>query len=520
MAVSALLTTLLVACHSPQDNNEDGTKRLRVATNALKTLPPFEPGFVSLLPYVESADDPTSLELSDLKLIDAIENEDTGQCNLVEKQEVGFGLQIDSAVCEYQYTLMDRITGEHASGKLIVISSTDEPVLEPLASAQLINESVVIEITPEVGYELSSEFILYGDGKVEIKANEITYTGRSIGLDQILYSLVDTTGDTKIGQVNISVANTATTPIVAEKGTHVFSNKDDVIDVTPYVSGATDFSVTDVVSLTANVTLSPLDDKSITLKAAVGDHWVSYLVSDGKGAMDVGSLSVTIEPEHGIMSIYETSSFYITTPPTETEVGKFPPEVRWQRCSPVDPDDLQTAINPELHRLNTCLFMSAKTDYAAFCERLDMILPAPNGKKWDVEEKTIHEIDAVMTEVSLNLVDTFKESKQMDTGLEAFSPNGTTLEYRAGAKLEGMTEGWPGEGPIEYPRPPTEEPTWDMYVGLTSIGGAMLGGEGSFFRSWIAGVDHWQPNSYYYANDFIEDIHLHSTMKPICHVAK
>ncbi|WP_284204900.1 hypothetical protein [Psychromonas marina] len=538
MAVGALLTTLLVACHSPQDNNEDGTKRLRVATNALKTLPPFESGFVSLLPYVSSAEDLASLELRDLELIYAFGIEGDEQCELANQVGAGFELQITGAVCEYEYTLKDNSTGQSDSGKLFVVaSSSDEPVLAPLSSPQIIDEPAVIVITPELGYELSDEFILYGDGEVAIDSNnnEITYTGHSVGLDQILYSLVESSsGETKIGQINVSVANTTTTPIVAEKNTEMsmgtfngpYSYDYSKIDTALYVSAvASDYSIVEVTSLSLNVSVDAINDKVINVdNPTAGEHWLSYLVSDGKGALDVGQIKVTVQSPslHSNMRIISTPNHYLTTPPRAAETDKFSASgVRWRRCSPVLPEKVDGPIiyaaNYDLLEEFACL-SSRDREIEAYCQTMNEVIPAPNGGTWKhgPEDGFNGENYNAVSQFGMYIQSFFREQNNevSDARFSAALDFTNNFAQHSNVLLIGGMDPTNEYDSDEYVEYAPGNPGVELIAGVPSLGPLTYDTRLSFYQWRIS------DGNVGYSAGAVNGKHLSSTIKPMCYVDK
>lgn len=390
------LVMLLVGCH----DTDNSTSPPIVINNALTTVEPFALELVDLLPYVESSHDPQFLKLSDIELRGAIVREGAESCDAVEKQGIGFELQIDGAICEYEYKLKDYNTGEWGTGTIIVVASnTDDVALPPIASPQITGEPTTISIGQELDYELSPEVILYGEGDVavDINANEITYTGYSIGLDQIVYSLVDGVGNTKFGTIDITLNDTPSTGIIAEKDTEVRRGYTELdyhdIDTVHYVSAdEQNYFIEKVISHSVSASIDPTNDKVINIDGLTpGEHYLTYLVSTDEGAFDVGQVKIiAIKPSlYNDQYIVETDDFYIATPPRAHETSKFSNvALGWRRCIPVNPWQLPGSSNYELLEEKACfIHETIEQDLTTFCNELNNVLPAPMNY-WEMATDT------------------------------------------------------------------------------------------------------------------------------------
>lgn len=321
----------LVACYGddastlPPPPERPQPIELSVSKGAVGVIPSTQ-STIELSHYV-TVTEGASVELNDVSLLT-----DNDACSSPKKTNSDFSLsfsaQVDGHVlCRYEYSVNaianDSIEKTKSSVVSVMGTTSSAPVLTPVPYVVELNSSSVtvhIKIDDELanvgdsypqGYVLSDEYVLLGDGSVTVDSHlrTISYTAVSEGPHQIIYQLEDPDGtEHRYGLIDIAVSDSLNQGPVADKRAtypdEVQARQALDIDVSPFVSSpdGDDFQLQHVNSFDANVAIKdPLDvsSKVFTFEATVaGDYYVSFVVIDHKGGMDIGLMKVVVyDPE-------------------------------------------------------------------------------------------------------------------------------------------------------------------------------------------------------------------------------
>lgn len=189
--------------------------------------------------------------------------------------------------------------------------------LAAISAVTLMEEQVAVDVKDQLlyqaaftvpeGYSLSTELSLPYSGNVATAdplTDTITYlpSGGFQGIERILFSYKnDATGEVLLGTLDIAVTYTANQGLVVEEDItydEVAINEQVTIDVTPYVTSidGDDFQLVHVDSF--NAATAPLDPDDVSNKvftfetSRMGNHYVSFAVSDNNGAYAMGLMEV------------------------------------------------------------------------------------------------------------------------------------------------------------------------------------------------------------------------------------
>ncbi|WP_372384017.1 Ig-like domain-containing protein [Vibrio sp. BS-M-Sm-2] len=264
-------------------------------------------------------------------------------CQVESMTDSGFTIQAtDPKVCSYRYQVspkasaamsrqsQDSIAMSNGSGaesmstaitRVAVSSEPDSTELTPLSAVTLINENITVSLKEElqkVGYELGDQFTLTSSdlslayshgGSVSVDSldeQSINYTPAQgfTGIDRVMYSLANATGEVLMGVLDIAVGYEANQGFsidgnIQYPNTIKVSTETDV-DISDFVTSedGDDYQLIYVKTFNAHVTpKAPLDtqNKTITFSAPQpGFHYISFAVSDHNGAYDMGLIRVEV----------------------------------------------------------------------------------------------------------------------------------------------------------------------------------------------------------------------------------
>lgn len=229
-------------------------------------------------------------------------------------------------------------------------ASTEDSQIEltAISAVTLIGEQVAVDVKEQLlyqasftvpeGYSLSTELSLPYSGNVataEPLTNTITYTppGGFQGIERILFSYENNaTGEVLLGTLDIAVSVTANQGLMVEDDiTHddVAINELVTIDVTPYVTSLDGDGFQLVYVDSFNAATAPLDPDDVSNKqftfetSQMGNHYVSFAVSDNNGAYAMGLVEVpAFDPNKtGQWDGISYQGVYFTAPLTTQEAS-------------------------------------------------------------------------------------------------------------------------------------------------------------------------------------------------------
>ncbi|YCO02443.1 hypothetical protein ACB087_10145 (plasmid) [Vibrio sp. VNB-15] len=348
----AVAASLLVGCGEGESNSPDPvvppTEMKAMAVDGFSVVMPEENTQIDLNRY---------LRVPDARVTNVIyqgENPDCGDPTVVDG---GFQVRLGTgALCDYRYTAQYNQVSSDASFR--VLASADESPFLPSLSKSLVvdTDPLSVNLQTELGANWPSGYALdtvtlAGDsnkGSVTKGAgNTLTYTLRSTaGWDTIEYTLKNTTDEKKVktGSIFVTVsdeANQAPT-ITSPKYDFSAANPDTMVTVGDSLDinlasrgiGITDadgdpWQLVHVQSFSATVAAKNPDsttNKVITFTAnSIGEHIVSYIVSDNYGGYASGLVKVNVDVESEPRTWTDITSGagnVFSAPPTYVEAAK------------------------------------------------------------------------------------------------------------------------------------------------------------------------------------------------------
>lgn len=250
---------------------------------------------------------------------------DLESCQDISFDSTGYSVSFDDfvGVCVYKYDATNSaVPDQKASAYAISVAqkSVDSEVglFTPISETTLVGETLVIDLKSDPnfviqvpdGYTMDKELTLIGEG--EAMADEtnqtITYTPtEDSGFAKIIYSYSNGS-EVKLGNIAISVSTSANTAPIAPdidysndpNGSRVNANEEVIIDLSTYVSDEDGDSLQLIYTDSWNAAVSPLDiEDTNNLKlrfetTKVGEHFVSYAVSDHYGGYATGMLRIEV----------------------------------------------------------------------------------------------------------------------------------------------------------------------------------------------------------------------------------
>lgn len=270
-------------------------------------------------------------------LVDVTALTDTSECQPSQIMAQSFTVSADSAKsCNYEYTVAiseaaaansiapASLTGAPTDVAITRVAVTSESPTEltevelpAISAVTLIEQLVEVDVKEQLliqtgqavpdGYTLSTEISLpysTNTANVDTVTDTITYTpsGGFEGIERILFSYKnDATGEVLLGTLDIAVSQVANEGILVQDDiTHdeVAINEQVIIDVTPFVSSIDGDSVQLIYVDSFNAATAPLDAEDVTNTkftfetSRMGNHYVSFAVSDNNGAYAMGLMEV------------------------------------------------------------------------------------------------------------------------------------------------------------------------------------------------------------------------------------
>ncbi|PTQ06008.1 hypothetical protein CWO13_01595 [Vibrio sp. ZF 223] len=332
-----LFVSVLYGCGA-EDNNTASNQEVETASPNTETLyqavDAIRTGPLSETFYLDLSNNISSNDGSEVSVIHVASMSSDSFCDPISADDKGFTIDASSAnVCEYRYRVGAKSsksitpmamaeTEESASTSTATArAAVGETVtmLAPLSSVT--SEGIAISIDVSNGgaidtgvYTLSSDVTMpYGahSGSSAITSpstNEITYTPGPgfLGVERISYSYSDginiLTGDIDVS-VSTSSNNAPTSGNFQYQdsvtGSTIVGNGALIaIDVSSFVSD-TDGDVVTLQEVSSyDSTVSVTSDSTFEFSSTVsGVHYVTYVVSDGKGGYSSAVVSVTVEPQ-------------------------------------------------------------------------------------------------------------------------------------------------------------------------------------------------------------------------------
>ncbi|MCK8084000.1 hypothetical protein [Vibrio sp. 1CM8B] len=331
------------------DTASPNTETLYQAVDAIRTGPLSETFYLDLSSNISSNDG------SEVSVIHVASMSSDSFCAPISVDDKGFTIDATSAnVCEYRYSVGAKSTRsitpmamaetEESASTATARAAVGETVtiLAPLSSAT--SEGIAIPIDVSNGgaidtgvYTLSSDVTMpYGtdSGSSAVASpstNKITYTPGAgfLGVERISYSYSDGT-NILTGDIDVSVSTSSNNAPTSSN----FQFQDSVtgstlvengaliaIDVSSFVSDADEDAVTlqDVISYDATVSVT--SDSTLEFSSTVsGVHYVTYVVSDGKGGYSSAVVSVTIEPQPSMVRDWQDITYNDTANTTDVTI--------------------------------------------------------------------------------------------------------------------------------------------------------------------------------------------------------
>ncbi|MFS1917973.1 Ig-like domain-containing protein [Vibrio sp. 10N.286.45.E10] len=250
---------------------------------------------------------------------------DLESCQDISVDSTGYSVSFDDfvGVCVYKYDATNSaVPDQRASAYAISVAqkSVDNEValFTPISETTLVGETLVIDLkndpnfvteVPE-GYTMDQDVTLIGEGEATADDTNqtITYTPtEDSGFAKIIYSYSNGS-EVKLGNIAISVSTSANSAPIAPNidysndpnGSRVNANEGVIIDLSTYVSDEDGDSLELIYVDSWNAAVSPLDTEDMNnLKlrfetTKVGEHFVSYGVSDHYGGYASGMLRIEV----------------------------------------------------------------------------------------------------------------------------------------------------------------------------------------------------------------------------------
>ncbi|WP_372384923.1 adhesion domain-containing protein [Vibrio sp. BS-M-Sm-2] len=250
---------------------------------------------------------------------------DLESCQDISVDSTGYSVNFDDfvGVCVYKYDATNSaVPDQRASAYAISVAqkSVDNEValFTSISETTLVGETLVIDLkndpnfvtqVPE-GYTMDQDVTLVGEGEATADDTNqtITYTPtEDSGFAKIIYSYSNGS-EVKLGNIAISVSTSANAAPIAPRidysndpnGSRVNANEEVIIDLSTYVSDEDGDSLQLIYVDSWNAAVSPLDTEDMNnLKlrfetTKVGEHFVSYVVSDHYGGYATGMLRIEV----------------------------------------------------------------------------------------------------------------------------------------------------------------------------------------------------------------------------------
>ena len=343
-ALLAMSAVILSGCNDGEDKEsspEQSPTASRVsisAQNATFVTEPSSDYIVDLADKVSVGDNKSFSVLSVTSL------NDNAECQPIEVFKQGFSISADNVkACDYEYQVQvsevnsaadntiafnlasasaDLAPTDTAVARVAVtpqaLSESSQVVLSAVSGVTLVEQEVEVNVSQELlyqagytvpdGYTLTNNVSLpYSNNTATVNpsSNTISYIPASgfEGIERILFSYQnEASGGVLMGTLDIAVTYRANQGLVVADDIafgETEINKQVTLDVEPYVSSmdGDDFQLIHVDSF--NAAVAPFDPDDVSNKlftfetAKVGNHYVSFAVSDNNGAYSLGLMEVS-----------------------------------------------------------------------------------------------------------------------------------------------------------------------------------------------------------------------------------
>ena len=200
--------------------------------------------------------------------------------------------QNNNALCQYS------VAHEQSTQQVFTVfgeTDAEDVIIEPFGLvADVAQQRLQIDLELELengvpsGYVLSQVNVV-GPGAADIIGSTIDYTIDSAGPVRLVYLLTSTNKEHEslVGTVDITVSDGVNEALVANNFSHRERDYGELISISVASHASSPqggpLFLVDVKSLTLDVNVSGELDFELSLGAALGTHYVSYVVSDGKG---------------------------------------------------------------------------------------------------------------------------------------------------------------------------------------------------------------------------------------------
>lgn len=357
-----LISAVLNGCggESSSDTNDRETSNTNTNTQTVYLASDaFRTGELSQELYLDLSNNIGSNDGSDVAIVNVTSMSADSSCEPLYINDVGFAIDATSAnVCEYQYTVGAKSSRSitptaMAESEESVSTSTSTStaraavgetvtMLAPLSSVT--SEGIAIPIDVSNGgaidtgvYTLSSEVGLPYSAQSGSSAiaspstNKITYTPGPgfLGVERISYNYSDGT-NILTGDIDVSVSTSSNNAPISDNfqyqdsvtGSTIVGNGTLIaIDVSSFVSDADGDVVTVKEVSSYDSTVSVTSDSTFEFSSTVsGLHYVTYVVSDGKGGYSSAVVSVTVEPQPSLVRDWQDITYNDTANATNVTI--------------------------------------------------------------------------------------------------------------------------------------------------------------------------------------------------------
>lgn len=341
------------------------------------------------------------------------------ECDVQSINDTGFVIAAQSLkVCDYRYQVASKLSTENESQALlrVAVSKTPEQAqLPPISAVTLLNTAIDVDLAQELsklgvdldGFTLSSETTLPFNSGSEASTNPVnnilTYTPAADfeGIDRVLFTYSNGSDQVLMGVLDVAVAYEANKGLTIQDNIvypqRVSINQKVDIDISPYVTSedGDDYQLVYVGAFNAEVAAkNPTDtnNKVFTFQSSlVGEHTVSFAVSDHNGAYEMGLIKViTQDPAQSAKwgdIVYGVNRF--TAPTTAADANYL--DIPYSAIL-VD-DGYDPAINMTAYSYQDaktlCTNLGAKLATADQLERLASNVDVSGTYNWPVKYKYI-----------------------------------------------------------------------------------------------------------------------------------
>lgn len=318
--LSAVLLLGLYGCGNETEDKEDLNNDLANLATVVAQDAIYSTGFSDQY-QVDLSSRVLVSDGSEFMVTDVEELSPDDECKVQSITDIGFVVAAQSLkVCDYRYQVASKLSMENESQALIrlAVSKTPEQAqLPPISAVTLLNTSVDVNLAQELaklgvdldGFTLSSETTLpFNSGSEAVTNpvnNTLTYTPAADfeGIDRVLFTYSNGSDQVLMGILDVAVSYEANKGLTVQENIvypqRININQKVDIDISPYVTSedGDDYQLVYVGAFNAEVAAkNPTDtnNKVFTFQSSiVGEHTVSFAVSDHNGAYEMGLIKIT-----------------------------------------------------------------------------------------------------------------------------------------------------------------------------------------------------------------------------------